>query len=630
MIKHIDEILLPALDTDSTPKPRYNIRDARGNIVTQNATLELANPVAREGTPINKAVLDEFLAASGVTAGTATAYTLAQEEYSLFDGAPIRFRLHAASGDGATLNVAGTGAKPLVDAMGKAMPGGIPAGTWLTAIYSAAAGAYVLAGGESVRALYGERYTVDDAVAHVKDVPGDALPYAEVGEVGGMTYRVNVGTEADPVYELRSAPVTEVESVGRNLLPYPYAQSSTTNNGITYTVNDDGSVVANGTAVTGKNAVIYLARNITFPAGTYIFVYNDLPYASGSLVVLKNGVWLTDVDRSYVITIESGDVITIYLQLNGGVSATNLLIKPRINKGTTALPYTPYQRHTLPIPEAVQALDGYGWGVNADCYNYIDWEKKQFVKRVERVDMGTTNPVYNKDLYLFALTLPEPAKPRTVNALSKVYTVTGNTDLSQIYNLTFNIGSNGASIYIKDLAYADATAFKAALSGVMLYYELAEPIITDISDILPADNILPVEAGGTITAVNEYGYAVPSTITYQRNVLDNRASTYAVKKLRLALELLASIDDVDAAIAAAIAPLAPSPAVTSAIAAAVAPLAKSDLSNASGTFKGVVKANATAVAFLGEPQVRNVTISATDLTAGSSALATGDSYRVYS
>lgn len=57
--------------------------------------------------------------------------------------------------------------------------------------------------------------------------------------------------------------------------------------------------------------------------------------------------------------------------------------------------------------------------------------------------------------------------------------------------------------------------------------------------------------------------------------------------------------------------------------------AKSDLSNASGTLGGQVVANATAAATLGTPQIRNVTISPTDLTAGSSSLATGSSYHVY-
>lgn len=58
-------------------------------------------------------------------------------------------------------------------------------------------------------------------------------------------------------------------------------------------------------------------------------------------------------------------------------------------------------------------------------------------------------------------------------------------------------------------------------------------------------------------------------------------------------------------------------------------LAKADLSNASGTLGGQVVANAAAVATLGTAQVRNTKIGTTDMTAGSSALATGDSYHVY-
>ena len=53
------------------------------------------------------------------------------------------------------------------------------------------------------------------------------------------------------------------------------------------------------------------------------------------------------------------------------------------------------------------------------------------------------------------------------------------------------------------------------MSGVILYYALATPEITDISDILPEDNLLGVEGGGSITMQNEYGYDVPATVTYQ-------------------------------------------------------------------------------------------------------------------
>ena len=48
-----------------------------------------------------------------------------------------------------------------------------------------------------------------------------------------------------------------------------------------------------------------------------------------------------------------------------------------------------------------------------------------------------------------------------------------------------------------------------------------------------------------------------------------------------------------------------------------------------GTLSGKVSANATAVTTLTNPQVRNITASTTDLTAGTSTLATGDIVFVY-
>ena len=48
-----------------------------------------------------------------------------------------------------------------------------------------------------------------------------------------------------------------------------------------------------------------------------------------------------------------------------------------------------------------------------------------------------------------------------------------------------------------------------------------------------------------------------------------------------------------------------------------------------GTLAGEVKANATAVATLATAQVRNIYAGTTDLTAGTSVLATGDIYFVY-
>ena len=53
------------------------------------------------------------------------------------------------------------------------------------------------------------------------------------------------------------------------------------------------------------------------------------------------------------------------------------------------------------------------------------------------------------------------------------------------------------------------------MSGVMLYYELATPIITDITNLMTDfQEPFQVEAGGTITFENAAKLTVPNSVEY--------------------------------------------------------------------------------------------------------------------
>ena len=72
---------------------------------------------------------------------------------------------------------------------------------------------------------------------------------------------------------------------------------------------------------------------------------------------------------------------------------------------------------------------------------------------------------------------------------------------------------------VRDTAYTDAATFKQAMQGVMLYYELATPIVTDISTMIPDDFLrnIEVEAGGSVTFKNgndNYHIPVPNEEEY--------------------------------------------------------------------------------------------------------------------
>lgn len=368
-------------------------------------------------------------------------------------------------------------------------------------------------------------FETDDSVAYVKDVPANALPYAEIEKVGGMTYR------DEETNTLKSAKVTEIVSVGKNLF-------------------DDSILGSEEFGFSKISTHEYFSDKIYKVSNKDIFV-NSSGY-SGTFVIsgklkfadvgnTSNGivaqVWYTDGTKAdlYVSNPIYGEYFDYSVKTNSqktvasirltfGSSAVHSYVKDfQIEKGTVATEYEPYAKHALTIPEAVQVLDGYGWGVNGSVYNYINFENKQFVKRVACLDLGTltwqgsaapfrADPGKNPLLFSAKNLGGLNVVPAAISAPYK--TSSWDTVNKKTEDKTLCIyGIEGAGVYAYDSAYDNPEAFKAALSGVMLYYELETPEIYEIPD-LTTDNFIKVEGNGQITMVNEHGYAVPSEITY--------------------------------------------------------------------------------------------------------------------
>jgi len=177
-----------------------------------------------------------------------------------------------------------------------------------------------------------------------------------------------------------------------------------------------------------------------------------------------------------------------------------------------------FVKETLTIHTAIQNLTGYGWGINT-CYNYIDFENKKFVQKVGRVDLGGLD--YERTQwgqnYVFQSILDDMIKTpaNNVNLLCPNYsTVRENYLYSNVVDKVISNNTSGArNLKIVDSAYTDVTAFKSAMNGVYLYYELATPIETDISAYLTTDTI-DVESLGTLEFTNTYNNDVPSDIDY--------------------------------------------------------------------------------------------------------------------
>ena len=303
----------------------------------------------------------------------------------------------------------------------------------------------------------------------------------------GMTQKVNVGTEESPMYELRSAEVTEVESVGVNLFD------------LNDFANKNGFIALPDGSYKCTNVVKTMWRNTSKKSGSMYLSYDGavesgLPitfqcfYTDGTTQYGGSASAQTEYKKYTFVTSESKTVD--FMQWTYAESGTYYVKNMMLSFVDTD--YTPYFHDVLPIPESVRTLDGYGWGFNETVRNYVDWKNRKFVKMFERVDLGTLTWIKTR-LSQGGAQAPITDKKSRGLFLCDKYAV-GTREFSwekfeSVADKTINItnSSSSTNIYLKDLAISDEDTFYANVSGVMLYYELAEPVITDISDILPAD-----------------------------------------------------------------------------------------------------------------------------------------------
>lgn len=124
-----------------------------------------------------------------------------------------------------------------------------------------------------------------------------------------------------------------------NLIPYPYIDEDRTSDGVTFAVNEDGSLILNGTS-TGYS-LFYFYRGIYGPlfeeGKTYSF---SCSYGLISYVEKEGSA--TKYLTSGTFTWGSGWILgTVYIQLTTGQTVDNLTVYPMLNVGETAYPYSP-------------------------------------------------------------------------------------------------------------------------------------------------------------------------------------------------------------------------------------------------------------------------------------------------
>lgn len=244
--------------------------------------------------------------------------------------------------------------------------------------------------------------------------------------------------------------------------------------------------------------------------------------------IVNSGQYFDFRKTTHTRSYRTGDDGCLYVGVyagNGNVASADVVkrlseCEIMISEGDTPTAYAPYHSNVYPIPEAIRNLPGYGWSAGT-AKNYVDYENKKYVQCVDSVDLGALNWVAGDSGKVGFQTSQVKGQKLTKNytispnfLCSKYSTKTQNEvwGKTNVTGITADANTDGY-IYVNDTSYTDATAFKQAMQGVILYYELANPIVTDISSLIPDDFLrnIEVEAGGSITFKNSNGdsYRIP-------------------------------------------------------------------------------------------------------------------------
>lgn len=351
-------------------------------------------------------------------------------------------------------------------------------------------------------------YSIGQGVTHKFETDSETA-YQKAVPTGGKLMSVkSIGGHSEVIDgEIVSAGVTEVVEQGRNLFDVEKCAAL----GLYYGFEID----------TNKTLQIALKDEKTCPTNVSFGIVYVHGNTMANWLITSNGVRET-ITNSRDMTDSTQIMVACYPgnkeTMQSIADAFDIMLVDGIYKSDTMPAYAPYHSNVYPIPETIRALPGYGWSAGT-AKNYVDYENKRYVQCVDSVDLGTMpwekgESVSFKTHHLAEqkLTKSYGIAPNFICPRYSTKTQNESWGKTSITGISATSNVNGY-IYVNDTSYADAAAFKQAMQGVMLYYELESPIVTDISSLIPDDFLrnLTVEAGGSITFQNSNGdsYRIP-------------------------------------------------------------------------------------------------------------------------
>lgn len=385
-------------------------------------------------------------------------------------------------------------------------------------------------------------------------------PMGFVGQIASNALKGNVSGSAVAMKDV--SPLEHelgVKVSSKNLIhKIPIMESyNTTKNGVTFIVNEDGSVSLSGTNTAITNSDTYIIHNYESPyvdekpiplsAGTYTFSGITSPNDTTSLCRLRinyknavGNVFVIDInnlasEKLNTFTIyEDVTIISLTIYAYANARVDGITLKPMLEKGTVATPYAPYldnistaevKRYGKNLAVFMRAVsnatfeNGVAIQIEADTYNII-YLKAQIWQNDSYVSGGSITTMSNVGIYSAIVTKVSGAN-RLIFGINGQTTDTAiEIDITDLPEGVYTVSANFTNITQGSISFRDIQL--EAGTTATPYEPHIEP------------TTYAVEADGTVKGIMSL-YPSTTLITDNRAIIEceyNRDINKAFEELR--------------------------------------------------------------------------------------------------
>jgi hypothetical protein len=305
----------------------------------------------------------------------------------------------------------------------------------------------------------------------------------------GRSTQDGTPTPEAPV-EIVSVESSKVTVTGKNLLPYPYAQTSKVESGITFVDNGDGSITASGTATTSMGFWFISRQDHTIlPAGDYVLCPYDVPSGTHIDIAISEDElsWVgvaSATNAPTTFTLSKNVYVSVRWYVSDKAVLSNATMRAMLCKAGVNLEYErPRAHQKLSIARSLPGIPVTSGG------NYTDENGQQWV--CDEVDLE--RGVYVQRCYLDTLKFDYQAELERYTAVLKysanTASIVGNgiPVLCDRYPFHDLAGSgtpkfNGIRIAAASPTRAIAYYNGEEISTATVLYPIATPVETPLSE----------------------------------------------------------------------------------------------------------------------------------------------------